>query len=98
MSVPVRVAVSHTPGGDPTFAGFELLARSPGGGKSGSVPEPRDFGARQHGLSVANTRLFNVSLPGLACVCGKAAEAGAGCAWSFPFHPVGERRAGTRSP
>lgn len=50
-----------------------------------------DLGAHQHGLGVANTRLFNVPLPGLACVCGEPTEAAAGWARSFPFHPVGQR-------
>lgn len=58
------------------------------------MPEQRDLGAHGHGLLVANACLFNISLPGLACVCDKSAEAGASCAWSFPFQSAGQRRAG----
>lgn len=36
------------------------------------MPEKLDLGAFEHGLSVSNTYLFNVSLPGLACVCDKS--------------------------
>lgn len=62
---------------DLTFGLFKMLVRFPARqtstrGDCDSVPGRLDLGAFEHGLSVANTYLFYVSLPGLACVCDKS--------------------------